>query len=124
MTDVATTDLTATIDTHLSALNEPDPAVRAALIEQAWDPNGRQTDPPIAGVGHAGINEIGDLVHEHYAGHQFRRVSAVDEHHGEFRYAFELVGPDGAVVMTGLDVGEIDDAGKLIRITGFFGELA
>lgn len=123
MTDLTTIDLTKTIDTHLSALNEPDPATRAMLIEQVWVPTGRQTDPPIAGVGHAGINEIGDAVQTHYAGHQFRRVSGIDEHHGEFRYAFELVAPDGTVAMTGLDVGEVDDDGMLVRITGFFGDL-
>jgi len=63
-------------------------------------------------------------MHEHYAGHCFRRASEVDEHHGQLRFAWQLVGPDGAVALTGLDVGEMGPDGRLLRMTGFFGELA
>ena len=48
----------------------------------------------------------------------------IDEHHGYLRFAWELVGPDGTVALTGLDVGELADDGRLRRITGFFGELS
>ena len=40
-----------------------------------------------------------------------------------FRYAWELVGPDGTVALTGLDVGELAGDGRVRRISGFFGEL-
>jgi hypothetical protein len=56
-------------------------------------------------------------------GHRFRRVSAIDEHHNTFRFAWELVGPDGAVAVTGIDVGERAEVGTLRSITGFFCEL-
>ena len=36
----------------------------------------------------------------------------------------ELVAPDGAVVVTGLDVGELAADGRLQRMAGFFGDLA
>ena len=49
-----------------------------------------------------------------------RRAQAVDEHHGQLRYAWELVAPGGAVVLTGLDVAELADDGRLARVTGFF----
>jgi hypothetical protein len=60
---------------------------------------------------------------QQFAGHRFRRASAVDAHHDHLRFAWELVGPDGAVALTGLDVGELAADGRLKRITGFFGEL-
>ena len=34
-----------------------------------------------------------------------------------------VVGPDGTVAVSGIDVGELADDGRLRRITGFFGEL-
>jgi hypothetical protein len=117
-------NVTTTIDTYLSAWNETDPERRAKLIESAWVDDGRLIDPPLTGEGHAGINDMSIALHTHYAGHQFRRASAIDEHHGYLRFAWELVGPDGTVALTGLDVGELADDGRLRRVTGFFGELS
>ena len=117
-------NVTSTIDTYLSAWNETDPERRAKLIESAWADDGRLIDPPLTGEGHAGINDMSIALHTHYVGHQFRRASAIDEHHGYLRFAWELVGPDGSVALTGLDVGELAEDGRLRRITGFFGELS
>ena len=64
-----------------------------------------------------------DAVHAQFPGHRFRRTSDVDAHHDQVRFTWELAAPDGAVTVAGLDVGEVDDAGKLTRITGFFGAL-
>jgi hypothetical protein len=50
-------------------------------------------------------------------------VSGVDTHHDHFRFAWDLVGPDGAVAVGGIDVGEVADDGRLQRITGFYGPL-
>ena len=45
------TDLTQTVDTYLSAWNEPDAQRRAALIDEAWADDGRLIDPPLAESG-------------------------------------------------------------------------
>jgi hypothetical protein len=118
-----TTDITATVDAYLSAWNERDPQRRAELIERAWSEEGRLIDPPLAGEGHAAISDMAGAMHEHYAGHEFRRTSDVDAHHDQLRFAWELVGPDGTIAVTGLDVGELAPDGRLQRVTGFFGEL-
>jgi hypothetical protein len=60
---------------------------------------------------------------QQFEGHRFRRASGVDAHHGHLRFAWELVSPGGDVALTGLDVGELSEDGRLRRITGFFGEL-
>ncbi len=119
-----TTDITATGDAYLSAWNERDPQRRAELIRRAWSEQGRLIDPPLAAVGHEAISDMASAMHEHYAGHGFRRASDVDAHHDQLRFAWELVGPDGTVALTGLDVGELAADGRLLRVTGFFGELA
>jgi hypothetical protein len=118
-----TTDVTTTVDAYLAAWNERDPARRAQLIERVWAPDGRLIDPPLTGEGHDGINDMAGALQEHYAGHSFRRASTVDAHHDHLRFAWELVGPDGQVALTGLDVGELAADGRLRWITGFFGAL-
>ena len=117
-------DVTSTVDAYLAAYNERDPGRRAALIDQAWATDGRLIDPPMIGEGHDGISALADALQGQFADHRFRRVSAVDAHHDHLRFAWELVGPDDSVALTGLDVGELASDGRLRRITGFFGELA
>src|SRR5581483_1835301 len=109
--------------TYLSAWNEPDPARRAALIERVWAADGRLIDPPLTGEGYAGISGMADALHTHYPGHRFRRASGIDLHHDQLRFAWELVAPDGAVALAGIDVGELAQDGRLRRIAGFFGPL-
>ena len=58
-----------------------------------------------------------------FPGHNFRRSSQIDEHHGRFRFSWELVSTDGDVAIASLDVGQLDDNGQIQQITGFFGEL-
>jgi hypothetical protein len=117
-------DLTTVIDLYLSAWNETDAAARTALISKAWADGAELVDPPIAGEGPDGINQIADAVHAQFPGHRFRRASAIDAHHDAFRFAWELVAPDGSVARSGLDVGQLAPDGRLSRITGFFGPLA
>lgn len=103
--------------------NETDPALRAKHIETAWTNDGRYVDPLLEAEGHAALSGIVAAVHERFPAHRFRRVSGVDVHHGEFRFAWEIVAPDGAVVLTGIDVGGLAADGRLGHITGFFGEI-
>jgi len=118
-----TIDATAVVDRYLAALNEADPADRRRKIEQAWAPDGGMTDPPLTGQGHAGLVELGDALHAHYAGHAFARTSEVDVHHDRFRVAWVLTGPDGTPVLTGMDTGVLNPDGTVGQVVGFFGEL-
>ncbi|QSQ27490.1 nuclear transport factor 2 family protein [Pyxidicoccus parkwayensis] len=116
-------DLTKTIDLYLSAWNETQPTRRAELISQVWATDGRLIDPPHAAQGHTGINDMMGALHTQFPGHRFRRASGIDSHHDQVRFAWELVGPNGAVAVAGMDVGELSADGRLRRITGFFGPL-
>ncbi len=117
------TDLTHLVDGHLAAYGEPDPARRGEMIAAVWAASGRLVDPPATGDGHAGISALADAVQRQFPGHRFRRTSAVDGHNDVLRYAWELVGPDGAVALAGMDVGQVGEDGRLTRIAGFFGDL-
>ncbi len=122
-TDNATDQISSTIDTYLEAYGEADPTKRITLVRQVWAADGVLQDPPMEGAGHDGIAALTDVLHAHFAGHTFRRTSAVDAHHGMARYRWELVGPDGAVALAGMDVAELAPDGKLAKVTGFFGDV-
>jgi hypothetical protein len=126
MTDITdtTTDLTASIDIHLAAYCEPDPTRRAELVASVWHVDGTLIDPPFDGAGHDGIAAVTDLVLTHYSDHTFRRTTAIDTHHRFARYGWELVDADGTPAVSGTDVVEFDDVGRLVRVIGFFGDLA
>lgn len=125
MTDITdtTTHLTNNIDIHLAAYCEPDPIRRAELVASVWDVDGALIDPPFEGAGHDGIAAMTDVVLTHYSGHTFRRTTGVDTHHHFARYGWELVDANGTAAVSGTDVVESDDAGRLVRIIGFFGDL-
>jgi hypothetical protein len=116
-------DVTAIVDTYLAMWNEKDPARRAEHIKRAWADDGHYVDPHLEAEGHAALGEMVARVLAQFPGHRFRRVSGVDVHHDELRFGWELIGPDGAVVVAGIDVGGLASDGRLARITGFFGPL-
>src|SRR5438128_10441339 len=116
-------DIATTVDAYLAMWNETDAARRAAHIERVWTSDGRYVDPMLEAEGRAALSEMVADVHAHFPGHRFRRVSGIDAHHDQLRFAWELVGPDGSVTAAGIDVGELATDGRLRRVAGFFGEL-
>lgn len=116
-------DMNTTITTYLELLNETDAGKRAELAEKVWADNGRWIDPPFEADGRAAIADTIGGVQAQFPGHTFRQVSGVDMHHDLFRFAWELVAPDGSVAVAGIDVGQVADDGRFVRITGFLGDL-
>ena len=55
--------------------------------------------------------------------HRFRRSSGIDSHHGFARYAWQLLDRAGTVVLEGQDFAQLDSAGRLAQVAGFFGAL-
>ena len=103
--------------------NETDPAQRQQHIARAWTPGGRYVDPLLEAEKHAALGEMVAGVQAKFPGCRFRRVSGVDVHHGEMRFAWVLVAPDGNVVVAGIDLGALGRDGRLARITAFFGDM-
>lgn len=116
-------DLAHLIDAHLAAYADPDASRRAAAVQRIWAADGQLIDPPLAANGHAGIVQQAGQLLAQFPGHRFVRSSGIDHHHGTARYAWQLLGPDGAAVLEGIDIAQIDAQGLLSRVTGFFGPL-
>ncbi|MEO7371441.1 MAG: nuclear transport factor 2 family protein [Ilumatobacteraceae bacterium] len=115
--------ITEAIDRHLEAYALADAESRDAIVAELWTADGELLDPPLEGRGHSEISALADVVVAHYAGHRFVRTTSVDAHHGFARYGWNLSGPDGTIAVSGTDVAQFDDAGKLLRVVGFFGPL-
>jgi hypothetical protein len=116
-------DVTTTVDTYLAMWNQPDAGRRAELIRTAWAESGHYVDPLLEAEGHDALSQMVAAVHAQYPGHRFRRTSAVDTHHDQVRFGWELVAPDGSITVGGVDVGILAADGRLTSITGFFGPL-
>jgi hypothetical protein len=116
-------NLAPVIDVYLEGWNETDPSARAEKIKRVWSAKAQLIDPPMAAHGQVEISEMAGALQAQFPQHSFRRASGIDTHHDQFRFAWELVSPDGSVVMTGLDVGALAHDGTIARITGFFGDL-
>ena len=123
-TDTTTvTDPTATVDTWLAAYTEADRARREDLVATVWNESGELLDPPLGAAGRAAICDVTDALLAQFPGHTFRRTTALDAHHDVARYGWELSAPDGVVVLSGSDVVRFDPDGRLLTVTGFFGDL-
>jgi len=116
-------EIETAVDVNLAAYGNPDGANRRSQLEAVWTADGRLVDPPIDGAGIDGIDALMAAVQSQFPGHTFRRTSGIDAHHGVARYSWDMVGQDGAVALSGLDVAEFADDGRLVRILGFMGPL-
>jgi hypothetical protein len=106
----------------LAAWNESDPSMVRSHLERALASDVEFIDPSIETHG---LDEFEANVHSVHAaipGATYARTSGVDSHHGLHRYSWQI-SRDGEVVVTGFDVTEVDDEGKVTRVLGFFGPL-
>src|SRR6266496_1445683 len=55
-------DIEATVETYLAMWNEPDPALRAELIERAWTTEAHYVDPVLEATGYEGLSDMVDRV--------------------------------------------------------------
>ena len=116
-------NITTTIDTLFEMWNEEDEDRRTKLASAVFADDGQLVDPPFEGQGHDGISKMVAAVQQQFPGAHLRRTTGIDAHHDTLRYGWELVGPDGAVVTSGLDVGQLADDGRLRRVNGFLGPI-
>jgi len=121
--EVHMSDANTLVHTYIAMWNETDPEQRRELVAQTVTEDASYLDPVMTGEGIDGISAMIAGAQAQFPGHRFRRASGIDAHHGQLRFAWELVAPDGTVALSGIDVGEVASDGRLARISGFFGPL-
>jgi len=112
------------IDTYLAAYSESDGDTRRGLIAECFAPDATVVDPPLAAAGHSELDRMFEGLQQQFPQHVFVRTSDIDAHHDAARYSWALRGPDGTVAVTGTDVVLFGASGRLVRVTGFFGDLS
>lgn len=112
-------DRTALVDRYIAIWNETDAEQRQELIAQTWTESAHYLDPLMQGNGHAGIDGLVRGVQTQFPGFQFRLVSAVDGHHDQLRFVWEL-GPEGVdAPIVGTDFATVATDGRLQTVIGF-----
>jgi uncharacterized protein YndB with AHSA1/START domain len=111
------------VEQYFNTWNERDADRRLALAENTWTPDARYVDPQADVTGPAAFSDLADSVHNLAPDHTFRLTSAVEQHHNQLRFAWEMVSPAGDVILSGIDLGQVADDGRLAAITGFFGAI-
>ncbi|MBI1339509.1 hypothetical protein GC169_04755 [bacterium] len=110
------------LDKMLLIWNTTDPAKKAALCAEALEHNVHFVDPNHNIVGHSAFLKMVDEVQKRIPGARYSRASKIDVQNNHCRYHWAIE-HNGAPLMAGFDVTEVNDAGKIVKVIGFFGEL-
>ncbi len=121
MTETTQHDLTATVRGYFDCWNAADHEARSAAIEQTWALDATSTDPVANVSGHDAIAAMMAATLDAYPGHRFAQIGDINSHHDMVRWAWEMVDANGQRVIDGIDVASVDDEGRLVTLTGFFG---
>ena len=111
------------IDRYCEAWSDPEPAARAAALADVWAKDARYTDPRADTRGaEALLNHIAGVLAQR-PGARVVRTSAIQQHHGFVRFAWQVIEANGTRLPEGLDIAVIGDDGRITQIIGFFGPL-
>ena len=111
------------LEEMLAAWNEQDPAQVRSHLDVALDANVRFVDPDNDIVGIDAFEKMVHAVHDRIPGAVYSRTSDIDSHHNLHRYHW-AIHHEGRLLLAGFDVTEVNEAGKVTQVLGFFGPLA
>lgn len=99
---------------------EPDPAARLRLLERAWGDDAVYSDPMAHVTGREALSEHIGQTQASLNGGQVSVTAEATRHHDSAHFPWAITGADGAHVMSGFDVVQLDADGRITRLTGFF----
>lgn len=115
-------DYPEALDLMLSVWNESDPSKVRAILDKALSPNIRFVDPTIDVTGIDGFERNVHEVKSKIPGAIYTRESGLDSQHNFYRYHW-AIHHEGKLIVSGFDVTEVDDQGKVACVIGFFGPI-
>lgn len=113
---------TENLEKMLAIWNSSDAAEIKRLTAEALETNVHFVDPNYNIIGHEAFIEMVHAVQAKIPGAVYSHTSDFDCHHNHYRYHW-AIHMGGQQIISGFDMSEINDAGKVVKITGFFGEL-
>lgn len=109
------------IDAYMAAWNESDEAKRDALLRVCWAEDGVYTDPGVYLVGATALSARIAQKQRERPGARLAFLSAVETHHGRFRFHWRLINADGSHGPKSVDFGALASDGRIALMVGFFG---
>ncbi|MEO1013910.1 MAG: hypothetical protein AAFX08_01855 [Pseudomonadota bacterium] len=106
----------------LRVWNTADAAEKEALAASALEHNVHFVDPNHNIIGRKAFLDMVSLVQRQIPDAAYSRASEIDMQNNFCRYHWAIHAND-ELVMAGFDVTEVNDAGKIVKVIGFFGEL-
>ena len=110
------------LDRMLAVWNTPDAEEKRELTGLALEHNVHFVDPNHNIVGRDAFLAMVEQVQSQVPGAVYSRASEVNVQNNHCRYHWAIHLND-KLLMPGFDVTEINDAGKILKVIGFFGEL-
>jgi hypothetical protein len=104
---------------YIAIWNETEVDARQAAIGRVWAADARYVDPLADVTGHDGIAAVVAGAQGQFPGWQVRLLGAVDAHHEQFRFSWELGPADGEAPIVGSDVAVVGADGRLTLVLGF-----
>ncbi|MEL8056995.1 MAG: hypothetical protein AAGK66_12625 [Pseudomonadota bacterium] len=110
------------LDAMMQIWNTTDGAEKRRLAEAALEHNVHFVDPNHNIIGRDAFLKMVDQVQGEIPGAVYSQASDVDMQNNFCRYHWAIHLND-ELIMPGFDVTEINDAGKIVKVIGFFGIL-
>ncbi len=102
--------------------NSEDPAEKQAWVTEALEHNVHFVDPNHNIIGRDAFLRMVDETQKKIPGAVYARASEIGFQNNFCRYHWSIH-LNGKCLMTGFDVVEVNDAGKILKVIGFFGEI-
>ena len=99
---------------------ETDEQRRLALLETAWATGAVYCDPLDRVTGREALAAHIAATQGQLAGGRVEVVTAPVRHHDSAFFRWSMTDADGGTVLTGWDVVQLDEDGRIARLTGFF----
>lgn len=110
------------LENMMAVWNTEDAKKKRALTEAALEHNVHFVDPNHNIIGREAFLAMVDQVQAQIPGAVYARASEIGFQNNFCRYHWTIHQGD-TLLMSGFDVTEINDAGKVVKVIGFFGEL-
>ena len=114
----------AAIDSYDQAWNAPDADSRLSFLEAALSDDCELIEPNGRFAGRLEILERIAGFANRFPGARVKIATDIDAHSGFARYGWEIVDPQGKLLLEGIDVVEASSDGRIQRILMFFGILS
>ncbi len=117
---IQTMPIDETVDQYFAAWNA-EATDRPEIVTAVFADDAYYCDGAVEAAGHEAIIAMMNAIMTQFGEARFQRSSPVDAHHRQARFSWEMVSPDGATIVDGIDAVLFNEEGLITTALGFFG---